>query len=51
MLLRIRMLCSSTPRNGPMPASMSAMKKFTACRATRSRVGTVGADGYSLAMP
>lgn len=44
-------LCRSTPRNGPMPASMSAIKKFTTYRATRSRAGTMAADGYSLAMP
>lgn len=44
-------LCSSTPRNGPMPASMSAMKKCTACSATRSRLQARGVAVMRSRMP
>ncbi len=43
-------LASNTPKNGPMPASMSAMKKFTACSAARSRAWATGAgmSGFNI---
>ncbi|VBA61262.1 hypothetical protein LAUMK41_04638 [Mycobacterium attenuatum] len=42
---------SNTPRKGPMPASISAMKKFTARSAARSRTASLGAGMFQVGTP